>query len=377
MANARVVSADSHMMEPPNLWADRLDNKLKDRAPRVVQVEGQSGHMFVGPGIRPFPVAGGFAAGRSGKELVDFVEKAEGYHAERHWDPAQRIKDQEVDGVCAEVLYTTLGMPLFGLEDAGLQAACFKAYNDWLAEFCVYDPNRLVGVALISLEDIADGTRELERVAKLGLRGAMIWGSAPSDKPFWHHMYDPFWAAAADAGMSISLHLITSARKVSKPRDENRVRSADHSFTRPYMNMIHEVQRSFTDIILGGVMMRFPKFKLVSAENDTGWLPHYMYRLDHAFEKWGVQMNEPLEMKPSEYVRRQLWATFQDDPIGPMTWQFFGQDKYMWASDFPHTDSTWPHSREVIAKNFAGVPADVTRKITCDNAAKLYGISLG
>ena len=109
MATARVISADSHMMEPPNLWADRVDSRLKDRAPRVIEGEGKAGHVFVGPGIRPFPVAGGFAAGRSGKELVDFVEKAEGYHAERHWDPAQRIKDQEIDGVCAEVLYTTLG----------------------------------------------------------------------------------------------------------------------------------------------------------------------------------------------------------------------------------------------------------------------------
>jgi predicted TIM-barrel fold metal-dependent hydrolase len=265
-------------------------------------------------------------------------------------------------------------MPLFSLDDAELQAACFKAYNDWLAEFCKHDPNRLIGVALISLEDIADGTRELQRVAGLGLKGAMIWGATPADKPFWHHMYDPFWAAAAETGLPLSLHLITSGRRASKPRDENRARPADSSFTRPYMNMIHEVQRSFTDIVLGGVMMRFPKLKIVSAENDTGWLPHYMYRLDHAFEKWGVQMAEPLEMKPSEYIRRQLWATFQDDPIGPMTWRFFGEDNYMWASDFPHTDSTWPHSQEVIAKNFAGVPKKVTKKITCDNAAKLYGI---
>jgi predicted TIM-barrel fold metal-dependent hydrolase len=188
MASARVISADSHMMEPPNLWVDRVDNRLKDRAPRVIEGEGKAGHVFVGPGIRPFPVAGGFAAGRSGKELVDFVEKAEGYHAERHWDPAQRIKDQDIDGVCSEVLYTTLGMPLVSLDDAELQAACFKAYNDWLAEFCKHDPNRLIGVALISLEDIADGTRELQRVAGLGLKGAMIWGATPADKPFWHHM---------------------------------------------------------------------------------------------------------------------------------------------------------------------------------------------
>ena len=375
MGTSRVVSADSHMMEPPDLWKERLDTKLKDRAPRVVEVQGQSGHMFIAPGLRPFPVAGGFAAGRSGKELVDFVDKAQGYHAERHWDPAQRLKDQEIDGVCAEVLYTTLGMPLFALEDSELQAACFRAYNDWLAEFCTYDRNRLVGVALISLEDIADGARELQRVAQIGLKGAMIWGAPPSDKPFWHRMYDPFWSAAQETGLPISLHLITAGRK-PKTKDENRPKSDDHSFTRPYMNVIHDVQRSFTDIVLGGVMMRFPGLKVVSAENDTGWLPHYMYRLDHAFQKWGVQMAQPLEMKPSDYVRRQLWATFQDDPIGPMTWKFFGEDNYMWASDFPHTDSTWPHSREVIASNFEGLPEQVTRKITCDNAAQLYGIAL-
>ena len=304
--------------------------------------------------------------------------KAEGYHAERHRDPAQRIKDQEIDGVCAEVLYTTLGMPLFGIEDAELQAACFKAYNDWLAEFCAYNPRRLSVMALISLEDIADGTRELQRVAKLGLRGAMIWGSAPPDKPFWHRMYDPFWTAAAETGDADFAPPDNRRPQGNQAQGRKPPAESPDSLFHPsgYMNMIHEVQRSFTDIIMGGVMMRFPKLKIVSAENDTGWLPHYMYRLDHAFEKWGVQMAEPLEMKPSEYIRRQLWATFQDDPIGPMTWQFFGADNYMWASDFPHTDSTWPHSREVIAHNFAGVPEEVTRKIVCDNAAKLYGIAL-
>ncbi|MGO9060837.1 MAG: amidohydrolase family protein, partial [Candidatus Binataceae bacterium] len=247
MATSRLISADSHMMEPPNLWTERLDQKLKDRAPRVVEMPGKAGHFFVGPGIRPFPVAAAFSAGRSGKELVDFIEKAQAYHAERHWDPAQRIRDQEIDGVCAEVLYTTLGMFLFGIEDAELQAACFKAYNEWLVEFCAYDPNRLVGVALISLEHIADGARELQRAAKLGLRGAMIWAAAPPDKPFWHRMYDPFWAAAAETRMPISLHLTAAGRKGAKPLNEGRLRPRDHSFTRPYMNMIHEVQRSFTD----------------------------------------------------------------------------------------------------------------------------------
>ncbi len=122
-----------------------------------------------------------------------------------------------------------------------------------------------------------------------------------------------------------------------------------------YMTLSAEVQASFSEIIMGGVLMRFPRLKLVSAENDCGWIPHFMYRMDHAFEKFGVGLEQPLDLKPSEYVRRQLWATFQDDPIGPLIADYFGEDRYMWASDYPHTDSTFPHSREVIERDFAGV----------------------
>jgi predicted TIM-barrel fold metal-dependent hydrolase len=113
--------------------------------------------------------------------------------------------------------------------------------------------------------------------------------------------------------------------------------------------------------------------KLVSAENDTGWLPHFMYRMDHSWDKFRTLGDYPaLPLKPSEYMKRQLWATFLDDPVGPATYEFFGADNYMWASDFPHSDSTWPRSREVIKADFARVPEDVTRKIVFDNAAELY-----
>ena len=182
MTTSRIISADSHMMEPPDLWTTRLDENFRERAPRVVKRgEGKTGEVFVGPGLRPFPVAGGFAAGRSGEELKDFMERARGYEDARPsgWDPVERLKDQDIDGVSAEVLYTTLGMSLFGMEDPELQDACFRTYNGWLAEFCAHDPKRLHGIALISLKDIARGTAELERAAQLGLKGAMIWG-APS-----------------------------------------------------------------------------------------------------------------------------------------------------------------------------------------------------
>src|ERR1700737_2570167 len=178
MAAKYVISADSHMMEPANLWVERLDAKYKDDAPRVVKSDNKGHFLFVAPGIPGFPGAGGFAAGRSGQELKDFLSEAgqdKGYEAARPsgWDPVERIKDQDIDGVHAEVLYTTLGMTLFGLHDAELQRACFKAYNDWLSEFCSHNPKRLIGAALISLEDIGEGAKELRRVAKNGLRGRL------------------------------------------------------------------------------------------------------------------------------------------------------------------------------------------------------------
>jgi predicted TIM-barrel fold metal-dependent hydrolase len=388
MATGHVISADSHMMEPIDLWVGRLDEKFRDKAPRVIKGEGKAGYIFVAPGLPPFPVAAGFAAGRSGQELKDFIKRGqeEGYVTARPsgWDPVERIKDQDIDGVQAEVLYTTLGMPLFGLHDADLQRACFKAYNDWVAEFASHNPKRLIATALISLEDIGEGVKELQRAAKIALRGAMIWGAPPREKPYTSKEYDPFWAAAQDLQTPLSLHVITGKKPFkfeTEPKEADEQQKKPRSprgqaFVRGYMNLIHEVQRSLTDIIFSGVLMRFPRLKIVSAENDTGWISHYMYRLDHAFEKFGAMMEEPLDMKPSEYVRRNMWATFQDDPIGPMLFKRFGEDNFMWASDFPHTDSTWPDSLKVIKRDFQGVPEDVTQKIICTNAAKLYQIDL-
>ncbi|MGO9058086.1 MAG: amidohydrolase family protein [Candidatus Binataceae bacterium] len=384
MASSRMISADSHFIEPPDLWTSRIDKKYADRAPRVVNNE--KGALFLAPGMRPFAVGGAFSHGASGQELKEFATKTYASARPSGWDPAERIKDQEVDGVEAEVLYTTLGMSMFSLLDIELQQACFRVYNDWAAEFCSYNPKRLTAVALISLEEVDEGIRELRRCAKMGLKGAMICGSPSADRPYQSPAYDPFWTVAQELGAPISLHLVTGRKVPRKPRDSAAANSmsADQEpkvlskgFSRSYMTALHEIQCTFIDLILGGVLERFPRLKLVSAENDTGWLPHFLYRLDHAFEKFGPMSEQtPLALKPSEYARRQLWATFQDDPVGPTTYKFFGEDRYMWASDFPHSDCTWPHSREVVERDFADVPAEVKQKIVYDNAAKLYGIGL-
>ena len=366
MENLRVISADSHVVEPANLWETRLDKNFRDQAPKVVRTE-KGLWVITAPGGISFPAAAMFAAGKRGQELREHMGK--GYEASRPsgWDPSERAKDQDIDGVLAEVLYTSNGLPLFGLEDAELQYACFRVFNDWLAEYCAANPKRLMGVALISLRDIATGIAELERCAKTGLRGAMISNHPlqPYDSPVYH----PFWQAASELGMPISLHIITSTKKQSLGS------FSGSNTTTLQIEYVFETQCCLALMLMGGVLERYPNLRLVSTENDIGWMPYFLHRLDHNYELGAAARNLP-PLKPSEYARRQLWATFQDDPCGVALYKMFGEDNFMWASDFPHSDSTWPHSQAVIAQNFASIPQPVVQKIVADNAARLYGIEL-
>jgi predicted TIM-barrel fold metal-dependent hydrolase len=290
-----------------------------------------------------------------------------GYEAARSsgWDPVERLKDQDIDGVASEVLYSSLGIALFNLGDPELQIACIRVYNDWLAEFCAHDPRRLIGIGLYPLSALPD-VSEVERCAKKGLKGILILASSGNDLPYSDQRFDPLWGFCAQAGLPISLHKPLVSGMPLTP--------AMPTMADLQIQVIHVVEQCLTRLVYGGVFERFAELRVVSAENDVGWFPNWVHRLDHVHSK--MAFGRQLPQKPSEYVRRGIWATFQDDPLGPSTWKFFGEKNYMWASDFPHADSTFPHSLKVIEENFAGVPAEVTRQIVFDNANRLYRIGL-
>ena len=213
----------------------------------------------------------------------------------------------------------------------------------------------------------------------MGLKGAMIWGVPPVDRPYHSEIYDPFWAVAQELKMPLSLHVITQRDQKSKGKSKEKGVQGLGSlgFLMGTMGPVYQCQRTLSTFIFGKVFERFPELRVVSAENDSGWIAHFMYRMDHMYDKFGT-MSEltRLKQKPSEYVRHNVWATFQDDMIGPMTHAYFGENNFMWASDFPHTDSTWPESRKVIERDFHGVPESVTQKIVFGNAARLYNIEI-
>ena len=374
MAEQRLISADSHVNEPADLWVDRVEKEFRDRAPHVVEnLPGQRpGSYLILEGVPPIHMAQGIGAGKKPEELPKFFEESTYKDARPGgWDPAERIKDMDLDGVEADVIYTTMGFRIFWLADAALQYACFRAYNDWLGEYCSYAPNRLAGLALIPLYDVEDGIKELRRCAKLGLKGGMIWCSPPQDRSYSSPTYDPFWAEAQDLNMPLSLHSITGVG----PESRLIVKDPLDRYLRSTV-LAHEVQRTFTTLIFSGVLERFPRLRFVSAENEVGWLSFFLQKLDQAQDEYRYLYPNTLELKPTEYFRRQCYATFIDDPVGVATREFIGVDNIMWSSDYPHTVSTWPHSQEIVERDLHGVPQEEKHKIVRGNAARLYGFDL-
>lgn len=377
-----LFSADSHVVEPKDFWHTHVDKKFRDSAPRVVEKEG-GGLVLVAPGIEPSMVASSFAAGRGGVELKEWVRTGN-YETGRPsaWDPVERLKDQDIDGVTGEVLYTSQGRYVFNLPDRDAQLACFRAYNEWLGEFSATAPDRLIGVALIPTEDIKVAVAELERAAKLGLKGALIGCSAPEDRPYSSEEYDLFWRTASEMSIPVSLHCGTgkgresdqkgTAERFGLGKPASAPRSSIAEF---WTQIIHEVQRTLSDMIFHGVFERFPDLKVVSVENDIGWMANYAHRIDHACEKFGALLPKPLPLKPSEYLKRNVFATFQDDPAGIHLYNLYGAENFMWANDFPHADSTWPNSRSLLKRDLTGIPDEVCGKIVYGNVAQLYSFA--
>jgi len=373
MSDYRLISADSHFVEPPRMWAERMDRRFSDRAPHAEKLEGKPGEFLVCEDIAPAPLAGFFSAGVPPKEMAEFMKRGFDEAPKGVHDPAERLKDQDRDGVDAEVIYTSMGMPLFGLEDAEFRAACFRAFNDWATDYCAYSLKRLIPLGLITLEDIPAAVAELERIKRRGMAGAMIWGEAPPDRPYSHRDYDPFWAAAQEIEMPISLHILTGAKgtagHASKVLNPN---MKGLEFITGVISMIHPIERSLTALIFGGVFERFPRLKIVSAENDVAWIPFFMYRVD----KYGARgNNSKLSLKPSEYIKRQVYATFINDPVFMNLLDWYPADNIMWSSDYPHGQATFPHSQEYVAEHLSKVAEPDRRKIVRDTAAKLYNMA--
>jgi predicted TIM-barrel fold metal-dependent hydrolase len=366
-----VISADNHIIDPRDLYVERLPAAYRDRAPRVVAAAGGGeGWSWEGrPPARTFgleAVAGQPTDGKFRASGLRWDEILPG-----NYDGAEHLRDMDRDGIDAAVLYPSAAMATYMLPDRDFALAVLRTYNDWLLDdFCGVSTERLVGLCALPVDDgMAVAIAELERCAAKGARGCFLPG-APA-LPYWHPDYDLLWQAACDADVTLSFHRNHGGRAPA-----NETFDADT----PGINVGGIVVRffaavqPFTYMIYTGVFERFPALRLVAGEVNCGWLPFWRQTLDQNFEQQRHWASLPFDTAPSATIGRNVFVTALDDWVG-----FAGirddptlADAVMYSIDYPHSVSLWPNSRSYTERLTAGMDASTRTKVLAGNAARVY-----
>lgn len=360
-----IVSADGHVAETEDVFAD-IDPKFRDDRPRAVYDE-RAGAMLSIPNIDlKIPMGLLCTGGRPPEEFGKPIPWDQ-IHPAGH-DPRARLEIQDQEGLAAEIIYPSVGMVLCNHPDPQYKKACFAAYNRWLAEFCALDPERLVGLGVASLCTMEEGIRELEEIKRLGFRGVMLPGT-PDVEDYHHPCYDPIWQACVDLDLPVSFHILTSRGDLGGP-----IRGPVIIYQ---IVTIRGNQNIMMMLIFGGVFERHPRLKVVCVEADAGWIPHMNFRMDHAWERHRFHLPAAkLQGLPSEYFNEYIYVTFQDDTSLKHVTGAVNMKRMMWASDFPHSDGTYPRTREIIENVTEGMTTEQRRALLCDNVVELYGLKL-
>ena len=373
-----VISADCHIdliWLPPDLFTANASGQMRDRMPYVI--DGPKGPKWVSKNGAQFGLQNGM--GSAGREYVPGVIHRSDRMAEqglyedgkkgirRLTTPELRVKDQDLDGIQAEVLYGILGAAT-KLADHEAATEMFRIYNDWLSDFCSHYPERHLGLACLPYGDIDAAVQEIHRVAGLkhirGLELSCSWDMEPMYHPCW----EPLWQAVNEVDLPLHFHTFPAlaTEKLQDLQGRNR-RAAFFTVVSGFqMNLVNIIAA----IIGSAVLERYPNVRIALGESGIGWLPYALDRMDFEWEDRFQDLG--LTMKPSDYWRRQCKATFQYDTIGAKLVDDIGVESLMWGSDYPHGDGVWPESSKYIEEQFAGLPADVVHKITCENAGKFY-----
>ena len=373
MPKVRVISSDNHVIEPPDFWTSRIEPKFRDQAPIVVREEDGDwwyceGNRIVGLGIGAQP----------GMRFEDQTKLSQSglYEDVRlgAFDPDEHIKDMELDGIDGGVVFPTIAFMSYNVvQDSELLTAIFTSYNDWLGEFCQPYPDRLKGIGILNVDDVQVGVKELKRCAKLGLAGGMIPVYPPAGKRYSSPEYEPLWATAQDLGMPIHLHLATN-----RPGPGQEFQKVDKSTQAFVTNTDYWIRMSLCDIIFSGVLEHYPQLRIGSIEMELGWIPHFLERIDYTYTQRAMRPDWHRfdeDMLPSDYVHRQVFFGFQEDGLGVRLRDLIGVDNLMWGSDYPHRESTFPRSKQILAEILEGCTEEEKAKISGGNAAKVYNFN--
>jgi predicted TIM-barrel fold metal-dependent hydrolase len=368
----KLVSADSHIAEPPDLWTSRIDREFRDRAPHLISDESSDAYVIDGLVHHSM----GLVATKPKYAQPETLFSMQGRWVdvpEGAYDPVARAAELDREGIEAELLYTTVGLTFFSLEDHEFRRACFRAFNDWLAEHCAGAPKRLFGVAMIATDDIDRGVAELERCVNKGLRGAMISIGTQAGESYGDPKFDKFWSAAEALEAPISLHVAAT---------ETRWTNTGSMFV-DFACVFTPTMYAVTSMIFSGLFDRHRKLKVLSVENDAAWPLAVLERMDDRWthdQLWapatGLPSRITSDRTPSQIFHDHVACTFMRDRTAIRNRDIIGRENLMWGADYPHFDGAWPNSAAVLASQFDGIPLEDQIAIGRNNAIKCYNLPL-
>ncbi len=366
MTTPFLISADSHVVEAPDVFTRRVQARYRDRAPRQVRLPEGDAWQVEGM-AQPFPFGLVQCGGLPPEEYKLWIRWEEVRPAAV--DAAARLASMDETGVEAEVLFPSprLQNAIAVNPDADFQEDCVRAYNDWLAEWCARDPARLFGVAMLPATAIGAAVAELERSQRqAGLRGVLLsrypaggYDLGPAD--------DPLFARCAEAGIPVHLHVGLSGSPSGTPAKALGFANAFTGAFRFYDSPVRIAEMIYTRLF-----DRFPQLAVVFAEVDAGWVPYLMEQLDDRYARQNPAQKIALERMPSEYFSRNVFYTIVKDRFGVRNRHAIGLSQILWSSDFPHATCDFPDYAAAIEVDFAGVPKDEREQILRGNARRLY-----
>lgn len=380
-AKAIVVDGDGHLLEPADLWTKNVSSKFREKAPRLFWDAAAGGQGLIadaGVIITP-PHAGDVGCARWPPERrrLEGVGSVYDEGPPAGFDPHERIKEQDREGIDVAFLYPTLGLFLPGIQDPELAVECCRIYNDWLADWCSHYPDRFQAIGALPLQDPQAGAKEARRcVEQLGMRGLFIRPNAYRDRYIHDRAFDVIWGEAQDLGVPIGLH----------PGGTGEVWGAPQLYSRRWgripgskvFTFLFDNYFALTALVGTGVLERFPRLKVIVLESGGGWLFHWLDQMDHWIGEVMPKDMDNLSMLPSGYFRRQVYVSVDPDERSvPFLVELIGDDKIMWASDYPHTDVTAPSVVAEVREHIARLPERAQRRILGENALSIYGVTAG
>jgi uncharacterized protein len=372
------VDADGHILEPADLWQKYIDPKYRDRAVRIDHDEkGWEVLMFDN---KPAEVVRGTlgALGGVGMNPDEFFIPGNKTYMEGcppgSYDPKARLKVMDDEGIDIAMLYPTIGIFWEGwVQDPKLATAYSRAYNRWLVDFCSYDKKRLFPIAHISLLDPEGAVEETLRAKKDGCVGVYL--SPDMVARGYKHFDDPafvrFWETVQDLQLPVGFHVVVR----DQPSFNEWIRQDADFGLFNFTFLAIDVMAGFTQMMSLAMFEKYPRMKCTVLESGANWISAWLDRMDHKYIP--MKSRSTLKMKPSEYFYRQ--CVVSADPDETMTAQVvehMGADYFVWASDYPHIDSSFGVAKE-IRERIAPLPIEAQRKVLGGNAIRFYNLPVG